>query len=570
MWLSRAFPAELAEGRAVVVRPHELDGSAAPGASPAAEGCLVPFMDTVLFDYGADRSNEDLMLCHGFAVPGNTFDRSGGLVMECEQAGEEAAELSRGVPALLVGPFSVGGPPWLGALPPRLLRALRRLLDARLQLLASSEAPDEAVLAAGAAGAPGAHRRHLALYRQGQRRALHSALQEVAELLRPGERASGSESEEEQIAKRRRHETSECSQGADHEAKRGGQTQGWNQRPCDGLRVEPISPAPPGEPQTACPSAVRAEGGAGAAEAPAPRRRVHRTRDGSTFVYDAAEKAWRLEASAEQLLVGGTPFAPPEAQFHAAFDGDFTIGGSPLLLGPWRLGARGTGAQEHGDTGRSIWDGAIAMAKALEQNPRLVAGRRVLELGSGRGVAGLAAALLGARQTVLTDLGYCLEALEEAARLTIEGVEQRGSPGNAGAGGPASTAVEVAELDWARPEQFLDSRPAGEQFDVLIAADVVWLAELAPLLARALLAVCQRSPSAEVLIVHQTRTTRADEAFLAAMSDASLRLVWALPSAGGGGTVPVVKADPAVVPVSWHPDYTPRDGFHFWAFRRSV
>ena len=117
----------------------------------------------------------------------------------------------------------------------------------------------------------------------------------------------------------------------------------------------------------------------------------------------------------------------------------------PIFLGSEPL-RRGTSQQEHADTGNSIWDGAVALAKALERQPKLVRGLRVLELGSGRGVAGLAAWLLGA-ETLLTDLEYTLEALRKAVELTRR------------AAGPKELkGLEVLQLDWLKIEEFLQER----------------------------------------------------------------------------------------------------------------
>ena len=53
-------------------------------------------------------------------------------------------------------------------------------------------------------------------------------------------------------------------------------------------------------------------------------------------------------------------------------------------------------------TGLITWDGAIVLAKYLETHPTIVHRKRVLELGAGTGVAGVAAALLGASSVLLT------------------------------------------------------------------------------------------------------------------------------------------------------------------------
>merc|ERR1719469_112706 len=55
-----------------------------------------------------------------------------------------------------------------------------------------------------------------------------------------------------------------------------------------------------------------------------------------------------------------------------------------------------------GCTGLRMWSCALLLARELTKAPELVAGRRVVELGCGCGLAGVVAALLGA-SVVLTD-----------------------------------------------------------------------------------------------------------------------------------------------------------------------
>ncbi|CAE8645320.1 unnamed protein product, partial [Polarella glacialis] len=293
------------------------------------------------------------------------------------------------------------------------------------------------------------------------------------------------------------------------------------------------------------PELIMSDSVAAPADCEAPPARLRHMKDGRTFAFDASANAWRLvsEAASES----GEPevqLALPWSQFHAAFDGDFKIAGTPLNLGG-DGSRRHQDQQQHGDTGSSIWDGAIALAKVLESNPWLVQGREVLELGAGRGLAGLSAALLGAKRTILTDLPYCLEALEEASNLTRPG---GGYPGP----------VEIAALDWANPTHFLDSRP-DFHFEVILAADVVWLIELVELLASALRALAVRRPAAEVLVVHQTRASSVEVAFLQAMDDQRFELVWEL---RGGSAEPV----PALG-VAWDKDFIPDSRINLWCFR---
>lgn len=102
------------------------------------------------------------------------------------------------------------------------------------------------------------------------------------------------------------------------------------------------------------------------------------------------------------------------------------------------------GYRENG-TGSSVWDGAVVLARFLETHPRLITGKRVLELGAGTGFGGLCAAALGAATVTLTDISACLPLLRENA---------------AGARG-----VTAAALDWTEPV------PSWARADVVLAAD---------------------------------------------------------------------------------------------------
>lgn len=66
----------------------------------------------------------------------------------------------------------------------------------------------------------------------------------------------------------------------------------------------------------------------------------------------------------------------------------------------WR--ADGRGGTRLG-FGASVYDASVLLALFLETNRQLVRGRRVLELGCGPGLAGIAAAVAGASRVLLTD-----------------------------------------------------------------------------------------------------------------------------------------------------------------------
>jgi predicted nicotinamide N-methyase len=231
------------------------------------------------------------------------------------------------------------------------------------------------------------------------------------------------------------------------------------------------------------------------------------------YTWDANEGTWVLHASpageeeGPMLMLKGRRF---DIDFAA---GEFVVGGRPLVVRP-AAAKRESEDQQHGDTGRVVWDGAIVLAKYLERGARgAVRGRRVLELGAGTGIGGLAAHALGARVSVITDLRYCLDSLEENMNQTLakwrEDEQADGEGGGEGkargaseaaeaaavgaAGSVAGSALEAAveaagrgggvevvdgergecvvrvkELDWARPGQV-------EAYDTVIGADIVWL-----------------------------------------------------------------------------------------------
>ncbi|MES2459668.1 MAG: methyltransferase domain-containing protein [Armatimonadota bacterium] len=101
--------------------------------------------------------------------------------------------------------------------------------------------------------------------------------------------------------------------------------------------------------------------------------------------------------------------------------------------------------------GLMLWAAAIGLAERLTEEPSLVAGKRVLELGAGVGLPGLVAATLGAAEVTQTD--YQEDALELARR-------------NARANRIHNIAVRQG--DWRR--FFTDGLP----YDLVIASDVLY------------------------------------------------------------------------------------------------
>uniref|UniRef100_A0A1D1YXL5 Methyltransferase-like protein 21B n=1 Tax=Anthurium amnicola TaxID=1678845 RepID=A0A1D1YXL5_9ARAE len=91
-----------------------------------------------------------------------------------------------------------------------------------------------------------------------------------------------------------------------------------------------------------------------------------------------------------------------------------------------------------GVTGAVMWDSGVVLGKFLENavdlGRLLLQGKKVIELGSGCGLVGCMAALMGAR-VILTDLPDRLRLLKKNVELNVKGGNARGS-------------AEVCELTW--------------------------------------------------------------------------------------------------------------------------
>ena len=233
------------------------------------------------------------------------------------------------------------------------------------------------------------------------------------------------------------------------------------------------------------------------------KRRRHTAADGSVREYDPDARAWvvvKSSGDAENdddrtvLAIEGRAFP---LDFGA---GEFLVGGKPIFVMP--ASARVSDAQVDGDTGRTVWDGAVILSRYLEEERNRFAGKHFLELGAGTGLSGLSAAALGAASVTLTDLKYCLKSLE--ANMHASDLASR---------------CRVLELDWLNP----DLTDIGE-IDVVIAADVVWLKKLVEPLVALLAKLKMLRPGVEFYLSHQTRSTETDDALFAELSKAAFRV----------------------------------------------
>ena len=96
--------------------------------------------------------------------------------------------------------------------------------------------------------------------------------------------------------------------------------------------------------------------------------------------------------------------------------------------------------------GYSVWDAGVGMSLWLSQHAEAVRGKRVLELGSGVGIAGIAAALCGGAHVTLSDYGFAADGggaeADARAELLRSNLEE-----NARRSGVSERCDAVA-LDW--------------------------------------------------------------------------------------------------------------------------
>ncbi|KAI9916150.1 hypothetical protein PsorP6_016952 [Peronosclerospora sorghi] len=176
--------------------------------------------------------------------------------------------------------------------------------------------------------------------------------------------------------------------------------------------------------------------------------------------------------------------------FSIAADETFMINGREVKIR--EVGNSGKG------TGLTTWDGSVVLAKYLEHKRRAdIAGSRVVELGAGTGLAGISAALLGARQVLLSDLDYVVENLANNVHETLKLA--------ASSGRPVESDISTLVLDWFSPPTDLGD------IDFLLASDVVWVEELIPPLVATFDTLLRHSAvKTQILLSYQKRSVMSD------------------------------------------------------------
>ena len=100
-----------------------------------------------------------------------------------------------------------------------------------------------------------------------------------------------------------------------------------------------------------------------------------------------------------------------------------------------------------GNVGAVVWDCAALLYSLIEDGILDVTGRSVMELGSGAGLVGIAAARAGARRVVLTD-AHNLDELRVNVAANVRLDEGTESDDGDGGSGTDAASARVARLDW--------------------------------------------------------------------------------------------------------------------------
>ncbi|KAJ3417459.1 hypothetical protein HDV05_003323 [Chytridiales sp. JEL 0842] len=234
-----------------------------------------------------------------------------------------------------------------------------------------------------------------------------------------------------------------------------------------------------------------------------------------------------LDPSLPAASVNSTPPLPPPT------GNWFTIKGVPIFTSSSEQPKDQTpedldSLTHEAKTAFSVWDCSLVLSKLLEsvqtkskEGERFIApgvelelkGRRVIELGAGRGIAGLSAALLGAR-SVITDIHEVIPALQDIVNLNNLLMPCQSAEGG--------TVEQVTGLDWTNSEETIKDLTKDEPFSVILAADVVWMYDLVGPLVNTI--KCLMGPKTITILAHQSRSSRVDDALMSDFEKAGLKV----------------------------------------------
>ena len=161
----------------------------------------------------------------------------------------------------------------------------------------------------------------------------------------------------------------------------------------------------------------------------------------------------------------------------------------------------------HGTTGLRTWEASLYLLDWLLANPNLIHDQCVLELGAGCGLLGLACAQwLNAKHVTMTDVN---EHVLERLRQNMSLCHHSNTP-----------CIEAMKLDWS------DSQTWTTDYDVIIAADVVYDPDVIPALVNILQNILQKLRKTAVWIACLLRNESTLEKFVKQADNAGIHVTF--------------------------------------------
>lgn len=146
------------------------------------------------------------------------------------------------------------------------------------------------------------------------------------------------------------------------------------------------------------------------------------------------------------------------------------------------------------ETGQHEWPSAVVLKTFLCSNPAFVRGRRVLELGSGVGTCGMAAAEAGAAEVVFTDAEEARPVLDRLRSSVAQSLDDSGSG-----------RYRVRGFTWGRLPAFLMD-PHTPPPEVLLAADCLYDSSQFEDFVASVSYLLGRDPMSFLLMTHHERS----------------------------------------------------------------
>lgn len=174
--------------------------------------------------------------------------------------------------------------------------------------------------------------------------------------------------------------------------------------------------------------------------------------------------------------------------------------------------------------GAVVWDAALVLSRYLEDcnQPHGVypdavrlQGKRVLELGTGTGIVGMVAYILGAQEVVLTDREEILNITHDNLQHNLPKAVAHPDATVAAGGDPR---VVIKPLLWGAGQE----DTLGEPFDYVFAADLLYNSEHHDALVRTLVGLCT-STSTTIILVQKWRETSKESSFFMLAEMAGLK-----------------------------------------------